>query len=131
MAQEQHALFTFLKKINTSKVTDCLLGWLKIIMLSPVKIWRNQKKIKSLLFLKGKIVSYTQIYVPPAGFEAQAPYIVAIAEFNKGLRIIAQLVDYLDVNLKIGQKVITVLRRTKDPGLEGIIPYGIKFKPLD
>ncbi|OGF98725.1 hypothetical protein A3D78_07315 [Candidatus Gottesmanbacteria bacterium RIFCSPHIGHO2_02_FULL_39_14] len=100
-------------------------------MLSPVKIWRNQKKIKSLLFLKGKIVSYTQIYVPPAGFEAQAPYIVAIAEFNKGLRIIAQLVDYLDVNLKIGQKVITVLRRTKDPGLEGIIPYGIKFKPLD
>ena len=100
-------------------------------MLSPVKIWRNQKKIKSLLFLKGKIVSYTQIYVPPAGFEAQAPYIVAIAEFNKGLRIIAQLVDYLDANLKIGQKVITVLRRTKDPGLEGIIPYGIKFKPLD
>ncbi|OGG03907.1 hypothetical protein A2W14_05560 [Candidatus Gottesmanbacteria bacterium RBG_16_37_8] len=100
-------------------------------MLSPVKIWRNQKKVKSLLNLEGKILSYTKVYVPPAGFEQQAPYVVAIAELVGGIKVIAQLIEWQDKNLKIGQKILTVLRRTKDPGLEGIIPYGIKFKPVD
>ncbi|OGG06967.1 hypothetical protein A3D05_02455 [Candidatus Gottesmanbacteria bacterium RIFCSPHIGHO2_02_FULL_40_24] len=99
-------------------------------MLSPVKIWRNQNKIKSILNKKGEIISYTRIHVPPAGFESQAPYVVAVAQLDDGKRIIAQLVDFNESDLMIGRKIITVLRRTKDPGLEGIIPYGIKFKPV-
>lgn len=99
-------------------------------MLSPVKIWRNQKKVKELLNKQGKIISYTRVFVPPSGFEDQAPFVVAIARLEKGNKVVAQLIDYQEKNLKIGQKIITVLRRTKDPGIEGIIPYGIKFKPL-
>lgn len=99
-------------------------------MLSPVKIWRNQKKIKKLLSLEGKIVSFTKVFVPPAGFEAQAPYIVAIVKLTTGKNYTAQLVDWDEKDLIIGQKVKTVLRRTRDPGEEGVIPYGIKFKPL-
>ncbi len=98
-------------------------------MVSPVKIWRNQKKIKKLLNLEGKIISFTKIYVPPAGFEAQAPYIVAIAKLKNGLFYTAQLVDCCFSEVFIGQKIKTVLRRTKNPGEEGVIPYGIKFKP--
>lgn len=100
-------------------------------MLSPVKIWRNQKKVRQLLGLEGIIVSYTKVHVPPAGFVSQAPYVVAIAKFAQGLRCIGQLVDWDDRHLKIGMKVKTILRRTRDPGEEGIIPYGIKFKPID
>lgn len=99
-------------------------------MLSPVKIWRNQEKIKSLLNKEGIILSFTKVSIPPSGFESQAPYLVAIVKLENGNSIIAQLIEAED-NLKIGQKVKTVLRRTKDPGTEGVIPYGIKLKPFD
>ena len=100
-------------------------------MLSPVKIWRNQQKIRHLLGRFGKIITFTVVFVPPAGFESQAPFIVAVAQLDQGERVIAQMVDWQEKNVKIGQKIVTVLRRTKDPGTEGVIPYGIKFKPVD
>ncbi|MBI3380203.1 OB-fold domain-containing protein [Candidatus Gottesmanbacteria bacterium] len=99
-------------------------------MISPVKIWRSQKKIQNSLGVSGKIISYTRVFVPPAGFESQAPYIVVIAKLEKGDKYTAQLVDWDEKHLQIGQKIMTVLRRTRDPGEEGVIPYGIKFKPL-
>ncbi|KKS97881.1 MAG: hypothetical protein UV73_C0004G0023 [Candidatus Gottesmanbacteria bacterium GW2011_GWA2_43_14] len=99
-------------------------------MISPVKIWRNQKKIREILNQNGNIVSFTQVFVPPQGFESQAPYVVAIVKLESGRRYTAQLVDYDKKNLRVGQKVVTVLRRTRSAGDEGIIPYGIKFKPL-
>ncbi len=99
-------------------------------MFSPVKIWRNQKKIQKILGLTGKILSWTKIYVPPAGFESQAPYVVAVVELEKGKKYLAQLVEWEEKNLIIGQKVKSILRRTKDPGVEGVIPYGVKFKPI-
>ena len=100
-------------------------------MLSPVKIWRNQKKTASLIGKTGKIVSWTVIRVPPADFTDQAPYPVVLVELTEGKRIIAQLVDYDSENLKQGQKVKTVIRRVIKPNSEGIIPYGIKVKPTE
>lgn len=78
----------------------------------------------------GKILSWTVIRVPPADFSDQAPYPVALVELDDGGRIIAQLVDWEDKNLKTGQKVATVVRRIIKPNTEGVIPYGIKVKPL-
>ncbi len=98
--------------------------------ISPVKIWRNQKKIQKLLGLEGRIVSFTQVFVPPVGFVSQAPYALVIVEFHSGTRYTAQLVDYDMYHLRIGQRVVSVLRKTRDPSEEGVIPYGIKFKPL-
>lgn len=99
-------------------------------MLSPVKIWRGQKKIQKTLDLNGEIISFTRVFTPPSGFESQAPYVVVIVKLNNNSNYTAQLVDWDEKNLKIGQKVKAVLRRTRDPGDEGVIPYGIKFKPL-
>ncbi len=99
-------------------------------MFSPVKIWRNQKKIQKILGLEGKILSWTKIYVPPSGFESQAPYVVAIVILEKGRSYCAQLVEWEEKHLTIGQKVKSILRRTKEPGVEGVIPYGVKFKPI-
>ena len=99
-------------------------------MLSPVKIWRNQKKTASLIGKTGKIVTWTVIRVPPADFTDQAPYPVVLVELTEGKRIMAQLVDYDLKHLKQGQKVKTVIRRVIVPNNEGIIPYGIKVTPI-
>lgn len=98
-------------------------------MNSPVKIWRNQKKVSRDLGEIGKILTFTFIRVPPAGFEAQAPYPVVLVQL-KDQSLIGQLVDFDETQLKVGQRVKAVLRRVRDPDPEGVIPYGIKFTPV-
>lgn len=94
---------------------------------SPVKLWRNQKKISSLIGLTGEIISATTIFVPPSGFEDQAPYIVVLVKLEKGTTI-GQLVGGSFQNDIIGAKVKAVLRKTAKADAEGVIPYGIKFR---
>ncbi|MEK7119865.1 MAG: OB-fold domain-containing protein, partial [Patescibacteria group bacterium] len=74
-------------------------------MQSPVKIWRNQKKVAQLVGKTGTIISWTMIRVPPAGFSDQAPYPVAVVKLNEGVRITAQLVDYVQKHITQGQRV--------------------------
>lgn len=98
-------------------------------MISPVKIWRNQKFVRQYLHQTGQIVTFTFIRVPPEHFEAQAPYPVVLVQLTDK-RLMGQLVDFEKSQLKIGQKVKVILRRVREPDAEGVIPYGIKFKPL-
>lgn len=98
-------------------------------MLSPVKIWRNQKQIQKHLGKKGRIVSFTTIRTTPVGFKAQAPYPVVIVSFGK-TRFVGQLVDWKDHNLCVGQEVEVVIRRIHASHPESVIPYGVKFKPI-
>lgn len=99
-------------------------------MNSPVKIWRNQKYIASLVGKTGTIISWTLVRVPPADFMDQAPYPVVLVHLDQGKTIAAQLVDWQDDDLVIGGKVKTIIRRVTHPDPDGIIPYGIKVKPL-
>lgn len=99
-------------------------------MVSPVKIWRNQKKLKELLNQHGQIVTWTIIRVPPGNFTSQAPYPVVLVKFNNGKTITAQLVDWENSDLLIGKLVTTVIRKIADFGTEEVIPYGIKVKPV-
>ena len=78
----------------------------------------------------GKILSWTVVRVPPADFSDQAPYPVALVELDDGGRITAQLVDWTAKQLITGQNVVTVVRRVIKPNTEGVIPYGIKVKPI-
>ena len=96
---------------------------------SLVKIWRNQKKVRELLGQTGYIVSFTIVRVPPNGFADQAPYAVVIVKLETQ-QYMAQLVDYDQEQLKIGQKVQVVLRRVKTNNHEDLINYGVKFKPV-
>lgn len=97
---------------------------------SPVKIWRNQKKIAEHLGKIGLITSFTLIRIPSSGFEKTEPYVVALVRIDKKETLVGQLIDYRAHQLKIGQKVKIVLRRIKKIDKESIIPYGIKFKPI-
>jgi uncharacterized OB-fold protein len=99
-------------------------------MNSPVKIWRNQKYIAKMLGREGQIVSWTIVRVPPAGFSNLAPYPVVVVDLVGGGRITAQLVDWTENDVVVGKKVRVVVRRISEPSTEGIIPYGIKVKPV-
>jgi len=98
-------------------------------MLSPVKIWRNQKKIASLLGAQGELVAWTIIRVPPDGFSDQAPYPVGLIKLDEGKTVIAQLVDVSEGDLAKGLRFRLVVRRITEPSTEGVIPYGIKAVP--
>jgi len=99
-------------------------------MISPVKIWRRQKVVRERIGHKGKIISWTIIMVPGADFKDVAPYPVAIVELEDGSRAVGQVVDYMKEDLKVGREVVGILRKVRRPNDDGVIAYGLKFKPL-
>ena len=72
----------------------------------------------------------------PSGFEHQVPYLVGIVDFGPSTgsgqaeRLPLQIVDCEEKDLKINQKVITVIRKIGKPKSEDVIEYGLKVKPL-
>jgi len=97
---------------------------------TPVKLWRRQKNVAELIGVTGKILYWTIIRVPAKTFMNEAPYPVVIVEFSNKQRVIGQLVDWREADLKRGRKVIAVLRRSFTADSESIITYAIKFKSL-
>lgn len=83
-----------------------------------------------MLGREGKIISWTIVRVPPTGFAMLAPYPVVLVDLVNGPRMTAQLVDFEEKDLAVGRRVRVVLRRVSEPPTEGIIPYGLKVKPL-
>lgn len=99
-------------------------------MNTPVKIHRHQKETTSFIGKKGKIVVWTIIRIATKLFSSQAPYPVAIVKLDQGQRIIGQLVDWEEEDLKKGRKVVAVLRRSHTEDKESVITYTIKFRPI-
>ena len=99
-------------------------------MLSPVKIWRRQKELRTIVGRKGKVITWTKIFVAGENFKKYAPYPVVLVKLENGQKAFGQLVDYEEQDLKINTKVIAVLRKVRDSSDENIIGYGIKFKPI-
>jgi len=99
-------------------------------MISPVKIWRRQKEIRKVLGKKGKVLAWTKIYTPGSDFKKYAPYPVVLVELKNKEKIYGQLVDYKNADLKVGSEVISILRKVRSSTNEGVIAYGVKFKPL-
>ena len=99
-------------------------------MNSPVQVWRTAKELHKMLGKRGKIVVWTRIFVAPAGYEPELPYVVAIVEFNDKIRKSLQVVDYTEEQLKPGQEVVTAIRRIGRAGQDEVITYGVKVKPI-
>lgn len=98
-------------------------------MSTPASIWRQHKKLHEYLNKVGKLLVWTKIFVPPAGFEHEAPYLVGIIEFGNE-RLPLQIVDCDEKDLKPNQKVITVIRKIGKAKSEDVIEYGVKVKPV-
>ncbi len=79
---------------------------------------------------KGQVYSFTTIYEAPTGFDANAPYTVALIKLDEGPMITAQLTDLGQEPVEIGMPVEMVTRKMKNDGDErGVIVYGYKFRP--
>ena len=77
---------------------------------------------------EGRVVHFTVIRSPPREF-GKMPYIVALIELKDGTRLIAQVVDVRPEELEEGTEVEAVFRRYRSQGPDGIIEYGVKFRP--
>lgn len=98
-------------------------------MNSPVTIWRDHKNLHNYLNKIGRVIVWTKILVPPTGFEHEAPYLVGIIQFSRERRPL-QIVDCDEKDLKLNQKVITVIRKIGKAKSEDVIEYGVKVKPI-
>lgn len=78
---------------------------------------------------KGSVYSYTIVTDPPAGFEEQAPYVLALVQLDEGPLVTAQLTD-LGEPVAVGMRVEMVTRKLRTEGESGMIVYGYKFRPL-
>ena len=96
---------------------------------TPVKLWRRQKDVAALIGVKGKILNWTIIRVPTKTFMNEAPYPVVVVKLENNDKMVGQLVDWDNKNLKKGQQVVGVLRRSFSGDSESIIAYTLKFKP--
>jgi uncharacterized OB-fold protein len=100
-----------------------------MILNSPVKIWRRQKEIKTKIGKIGKIISWTIIETTTEKFRNQGKIAIVLVELDNKERIFGELADYTSKTvLKIGQNVISVIRRIGKVGPEEVIGYGLKFK---
>jgi uncharacterized OB-fold protein len=77
----------------------------------------------------GEIYSYTMLQEAPAGFDDQAPYILALVRLDEGPIVTAQITD-VDGAVAIGDRVEMVTRRLTTEGSKGMIVYGYKFRKL-
>ena len=76
---------------------------------------------------EGKVVTFTIVRVPPAGFTEQTPLPIAIVEVMDGVRIMVQIGDLEDPSeLEMGMPVRLEFRRISWDGDAGLIFYGHK-----
>lgn len=79
---------------------------------------------------RGEIYSFTTVYDPPAGYEENAPYTVALIRLEEGPLVTAQLTDLGNQSVTIGTPVEMVTRKLRTDGDErGMLIYGYKFRP--
>ena len=59
---------------------------------------------------EGSLYTFTRIWVPPAGLEAEVPYTVAVVELQGGLLLPSRIAKGQDEDLQVGQAVRLVGR---------------------
>lgn len=79
----------------------------------------------------GKIISFTEVFAAPFGFEKETPYFLALIELENTAKILSQIVDSKKEKIKIGAKVKKAFRKISDIDPEGAIAYGYKFKVVE
>ena len=77
----------------------------------------------------GKLIAYTIVRSPPREFSEVSPYAIGLIELDDGSRILSQLTDFQEDELKEGIRVEAVFRRVRVNGEQGLIEYGYKFRP--
>ncbi len=114
-------------RLQGSECTTCKKAFFPPRIICPT--CRRKGVLQSKKFSGiGKIYSFTEINVPPEGFETQVPYVLAVIDLEEGSRILGQVVDVSLSEVRIGDKVESVFRAIQKDDPEGLIHYGFKFR---
>ena len=89
---------------------------------------RKGKLVPKNMPREGKIISFTEVFVGPEGFDTETPYFLALIELANKVKVLTQLVDSEKEDVKFGAKVEKVFRKISDNDPEGAIAYGYKFR---
>ncbi len=92
---------------------------------------RKGKLVEQEMPREGKIITFTEVFTAPYGFEFETPYFIAIIELSNKAKVLSQVVDSPREKIRIGTKVRKVFRKISDIDPEGPIAYGYKFKVVD
>lgn len=77
---------------------------------------------------RGKVLTHTTIWIPPAQFESVKPYVVAVVELENGVRLTAMVCEAPPDEVTIGTEVELVFRKLQsDPAWE-VLQYGYKAR---
>lgn len=99
-------------------------------MSNAIGNWRRQHEERKYCGKTGEIVTWTQLFVAPPGYQKDLPYYSVLVKMENGDMRYGQLVDCSNQTIKTGMKVRTVIRIIDgDATPEEIITYGLKFAP--
>ena len=78
----------------------------------------------------GRLIAYTIVNSAPKELSDGSPYAIGLIELDDGTRVISQLTDFKEDELREGIRVEAVFRRIRVNGEQGLIEYGYKFRPM-
>jgi len=113
--------------LRGNKCTNCGTAFFPARKVCP-NCRRKGKLVEEDMPKEGEIITFTEVFTAPAGFEIETPYFIAIIKLTNGAKILSQIVDSAREKVKIGAKVQKVFRKISDIDPEGPIAYGYKFK---
>jgi uncharacterized OB-fold protein len=77
---------------------------------------------------QGRLITYTVLYSVEEGARGESPVAVGLVDLGVA-RVLAEIVDAEPSELSAGMPVEAVFRRLYEDGEEGVIVYGVKFRP--
>ncbi|MBU1674421.1 OB-fold domain-containing protein, partial [bacterium] len=79
---------------------------------------------------RGKVLTHTTIWIPPAAFEEQKPYVVAVVELAGGVRLTCMVAEAPPDEVRIGTEVEIVFRRLQSAPAWEVLQYGYKARVI-
>lgn len=79
---------------------------------------------------RGKVVTHTVCWIPPAEFDNQKPYVNAIVELDGGTRLTCMVCEAPPDEVKVGTEVEIVFRKLQEEPKWEVIQYGYKARVI-
>ncbi|BAA80876.2 conserved hypothetical protein AcaC [Aeropyrum pernix K1] len=77
----------------------------------------------------GRLEAYTVLYSVESGARDRSPVVIGLVDLGVA-KVVSEIVDVSDPeSLERGVQVEAVFRRIYEDGDEGVIVYGVKFRP--
>lgn len=88
----------------------------------------GRESVTVVLPSRGKVVTWTQVEIPPADFDDQKPYVNAVVELDGGVRLTCMVCEAPPDRVQVGTEVELVFRRLRCGREWEVLQYGYKAR---